>query len=199
MRRRHFLRGLPLLSVLGAAALGTTSGRASSSTPSSAPTSLPFGCAPGTLADLHHGHPLAVMEAVLPATPAQVFAALAAPEPWPAWLWMVQQVRYLDDRRGPGCERDVTVAGGGIIREHFLRWTPGERFTFWVTSTTSPLLALFMEDYLLRPVDGGQTRLRWTVRLSLRAPWAGLTPLATQLFQAEGARALPRLAAWLSR
>ena len=117
-----------------------------------------------------------------------------APEPWPRWLSMVKAVRYRGEARGVGCERDVTVATDDIIREHFIAWQPGARLSFYVSSTTSPLPSLFMEDYVLLPVAGGATRLRWTVQLALRPPASALTSVAKAYFRHQALGGLTRLA-----
>ena len=149
----------------------------------------------GTWRDLQHDRDPLLITAVLPASPARVFATLAAPEPWPRWLSLVENVAYRTDARGVGCERDVTVSGGGIIREHFIAWEPGHRLTFFVRETTSSLLAMFMEDYVLLPVDGGHTRLRWTVAARLTAPM--LNPAFRGVFRAEANTGLARLSTLL--
>lgn len=113
---------------------------------------------------------LLVSEVVLPASPRVVFDTLADPEPWPRWLSAVKKVEYRKPY-GVGTVRDVTTGGIGVIREHFFCWDEGERFSFSVSSSTSPLLETFYEDYLLKPVEGGQTRLVWTVACRGR-PWA---------------------------
>jgi hypothetical protein len=150
---------------------------------------------PGTWRDLQHDRDPLVMTAVLPASPRQVFEALVAPEPWPQWLSLVERVQYRDGARGVGCERDVTVRGGGVIREHFIAWQPGERLTFFVREATSSLLAMFMEDYVVLPIEGGATRLRWTVAARLSP--AALAPVFRRVFCQEAERGLVTLAALL--
>jgi uncharacterized protein YndB with AHSA1/START domain len=161
------------------------------------PARLPHDLRPGTWGDLqHHRQPL-VMSAVLRASPARVFATLAAPEPWPRWLSLVEQVRYRSNARGVGCERDVTTAGGVVIREHFIAWEPGQRLTFFVSSSTSSALAMFMEDYALFPVAGGHTRLRWTVAFELQPLFSPASSLFGAVFRQEADVGLGRLDAVL--
>ena len=133
-----------------------------------------------------------VHEAVLPASPAVVFDTLADPTPWPRWLSSVAKVEYRTPF-GPGAVRDVTTRGIGVIREHFIAWDRGERFAFSVSSSTSPLLTSFYEDYLLKPVDGGQTRLIWTVACDQR-PWAFFAgPALMTVFKTTTPDALSKL------
>ena len=198
MQRRTLLTALP--------AFGWTTicARRAAAQPSESPSEnvddderYPFALPAGTLADLQHQHDPIVMERVFPVTPSTFFRVLAAPEPWPRWLSLVEGVHYRDARREVGCERDVTVLGGGVIREHFIRWTPAEQFSFYVSSTTSDLLAFFMEDYVLRPVAGGRTRLRWTVQLRLKPPFSAATSMAKAAFRNQGLAGLARLATLL--
>jgi uncharacterized protein YndB with AHSA1/START domain len=183
----------PLLTVLSApAAIAAIAapGRAD-------PAPLTHALRPGTWGDLqHHREPL-MMSAVLRASPARVFATLAAPEPWPRWLSLVQQVRYRSDARGVGCERDVTTAGGVVIREHFIAWEPGQRLAFFVSSSTSSALAMFMEDYALFPIAGGHTRLRWTVAFELQPPFSTASSVFGAVFRQEAEVGLRRLDALL--
>lgn len=160
-------------------------------------TPLPHALRPGTWGDLQHDRQPLVMSAVLRASPARVFATLAAPEPWPQWLSLVEQVRYRSGARGVGCERDVTTAGGVIIREHFIAWEPGQRLTFFVSSSTSSALAMFMEDYALFPVAGGHTRLRWTVAFELQPLFSPASSLFGAVFRQEADVGLGRLDALL--
>lgn len=159
----------------------------------------PFSLRAGTWADLHEKTNPVCVSAILPASPSRVFATLAAPEPWPQWLSMVQHVHYRSDARGVGCERDVTVGTGDVIREHFIAWEPGARLTFYVTSSTSSLPSLFMEDYVLLPVQGGHTRLRWTVQMALHSPASLLLPVAKAYFATQAREGLSRLSALLEK
>ncbi len=189
--RRH------LLHVGAGAAVGAVFG-AHAAHAGDADGTLSYALRPGTWADLREGAAPVALSAVLPATPQRVFATLVDPEPWPRWLSMVQAVVYRSEARGVGCERDVTVGTGDVIREHFIAWEPGARLTFYVTHSTSPLPSLFMEDYLLLPVAGGATRLRWTVQMALHAPASLLTPVAKAYFASQAKAGLSSLAALLS-
>ena len=133
-----------------------------------------------------------VSEVVLPAKPRVVFDVLADPDPWPRWLSSVVKVEYRKPY-GVGTVRDVTTNGIGVIREHFFCWDEGERFSFSVSSSTSPLLTSFYEDYLLRPVEGGNTRLIWTVACRAK-PWAFFAgPALMSVFKSSTPGALEKL------
>jgi len=151
----------------------------------------------GSLNDFQHGHELVTMTAVLPATPQRVFNMLGAAEPWPKWLHLVKQVAYLDETRGVGCERDVVLFDDSVIREHFIAWSP-ERVAFYVTKSSSPAMQFFMEDFVMLPVEGGRTRLRWSMTYELRGAYNALGPAFGPVFKAEAEAGLVRLAAMLS-
>ncbi len=183
MHRRAFLVGV------GAAIAGATTARAA------ADDALPHALLPCTPSFLRTAPHVIRATAVLPASPQRVFDTLAAPAPWPLWLTLVEHVEYRTPF-GPGAIRDVTT-GAGVIREHFLAWEPGERFMFHVLSSTSSMLSRFMEDYVLRPVQGGRTRLQWTVALEMNGLAALAGPAAAAVFEVAMPAGLARLAALL--
>ncbi len=138
-----------------------------------------------------------VTEAHLPATPQRVFAILADPKPWPRWLPLVSDVQYRKPM-GLGTERDVTSSIGPIIRERFFHWDEGERFSFSVSSASSPAGVSFLEDYVLKPVRGGTTHLVWTTAFSAQWWATALGPAMASVFTAVGAPSMQRLAVEVS-
>ncbi len=133
-----------------------------------------------------------VSECVLPASPLVVSRVLADPEPWPRWLPLSKHVQYRKPY-GLGTERDVTTTGG-IIRERFFIWDEGERLAFSVSSSTLPVGKHFLEDWLLKPVQGGHTRFVWTIAFQGQ-PWAApLGPVLMSTFKAVTPSSLARLA-----
>ncbi|HEY1101196.1 MAG TPA: SRPBCC family protein [Myxococcota bacterium] len=157
---------------------------------------MSFALRGGSLVDLQHDRDAVRIERVLPAPPLRVFTMLGAAEPWPKWLHLVKQVAYLDDKRGVGCERDVKLYDDSVIREHFIAWSP-ERVAFYVTRSSSPALSFFMEDFVLLPIAGGRTRLRWTVAYELAGAHTLLTPAYGPVFQQQAEAGLDRLTAML--
>ena len=160
------------------------------------PVPMSWELRPGSLNDLQHGNDVVTMTAVLPATPLRVFTMLGAAKPWPQWLHLVRQVNYLDDTRGVGCERDVVLFDDSVIREHFIAWSP-QRVAFYVTKSSSPAMQFFMEDFVMLPVEGGSTRLHWTMTYELRGAYNALAPAFGPVFKAEAEAGLVRLAALL--
>lgn len=158
---------------------------------------MPWDLRHGTLSDFQHTKELVRVTVVLPATPQRVFAMLGAAAPWPQWLQLVNKIVYLDDTRGVGCERDVVLFDGSVIREHFIAWSP-ERVAFYVTKSSSPAMKFFMEEFVMLPIEGGRTRLRWSMTYELRGAYNALAPAFGPVFQAEAEAGLVRLVALLS-
>ncbi len=153
---------------------------------------LPHAWEPVDLSFVRHAPHSVVNEVVLPASPACVFEVLADPEPWPRWLPLVEGVTYRKPF-GKTTVRDVATLGGTLIREQFFCWDVGERFAFSVVRSSSSVGRHFLEDYLLRPVQGGATRLIWTCAFAPQ-DWAAPTgPLLVAAFAAVAPSSLRRL------
>lgn len=153
---------------------------------------MSFELRPGSQRDLQHDREAVRIERVLPASPRRIFAMLGAAEPWPQWLKLVKEVAYLDDVRGIGCERDVKLLDDSVIREHFIAWSQ-QRVTFYASRSSSPALSFFMEDFVMLPVTGGKTRLRWSMAYELRGAYGVLAPAFGPVFQQQAEAGLDRL------
>jgi hypothetical protein len=55
------------------------------------------------------------------------------------------------------------------LDEHFFRWEPGRRFSFYGTGASMPLVHALAEDYLLEELAPGKTRLTYSVAMEARA------------------------------
>ena len=98
--------------------------------------------------------------AKLDADPLSVFAELGDPSLW--FPMMRRSVWKTGATSGVGAEREVDVTGFGKFRERMLAWDPGERVAFTMIGTTSPLVDMMAEDWLLSREDI-YTRLSWIV------------------------------------
>jgi uncharacterized protein YndB with AHSA1/START domain len=121
-----------------------------------------------------------VVEAVVAAPRAAVFAALAEPRGWPQWFPNVRAACYTSPPPyGVGTIREANV-GGTTWVEEMIAWEAETRWAWTVTRTSLPFARAQVESFELTSADGG-TRVRWTVALEPRllarlgAPFMGRT------------------------
>ena len=108
----------------------------------------------------------------LAARPVDVFAIFEDGESWPRWFDGIHKVAWTSNKPyGVGTTRTVWLTPASID-EHFFRWEPGHRFSFYVTRQSMPLFHALAEDYLLEELAPGETRFTYSVaiepRLALR-------------------------------
>jgi len=128
----------------------------------------------------------------LAASPARVFEAFADAPGWPAWFPTMTRAAWVAGSGGVGSEREVSVRGFGSVRERFLAWEPGVRFSFTMIGATSPLVRRMGEDYRLS-ADGGGTRLACTVGIEPSRLGRVAMPLAKRLLLRSFRGAVARL------
>jgi len=102
---------------------------------------------------------------VIGKSPEEVFAALADATTWTKWFPLMTRCEWVSkETSGVGAERDVSLTLLGTYREKFIAWEPGERFSFTMTESSSPLAHAIAEDMILSPVEGGSaTAIDWTM------------------------------------
>ena len=97
------------------------------------------------------------------ATPAQVFAHFEDGDAWPRFFKGIRQVTWTSPKPfGVGTTRTV-VLDTLTVWEHFFRWEPGRRLSFYMTGISLPLVRRLAEDYLLEEISPGRTRFTYTV------------------------------------
>jgi len=95
--------------------------------------------------------------AELPVSADEAFEVLEDAASWPKWLRGVRHVEWTSPKPfGVGTTRTVKAAGAKF-HEHFFRWEPGRRFTFYVLASEGPvrIFRALAEDYLLEPTAHG--------------------------------------------
>ena len=97
------------------------------------------------------------------ASPDALFAQMVDPKTWLLWFPMMYRAEWITLKTsGVGAEREVVLRVFGKYRERMLAWEPGERFSFTMTGSTSPLVSRMAEDWRMSR-EGNGTRLDWTV------------------------------------
>jgi hypothetical protein len=105
----------------------------------------------------------------LTASPADVFAIFEDGESWPRWFQAIQKVVWTSSKPyGVGTTRTVWLISIALD-EHFFRWEPGRRFSFFGTGASMPLVHALAEDYLLQELAPGKTRFTYSVAMEPRA------------------------------
>lgn len=88
---------------------------------------------------------------------------------WPRWFKGIRRVQWTSPRPfGVGTTRVVTL-DLVTVDEHFFRWEPGRRLSFYLTRHSLPLAHVLAEDYLLEDAGAGRTRFTYTVAIRPRA------------------------------
>ena len=106
--------------------------------------------------------------AILDAPPEEVFAVLADIDEWPRWFADIRKgVWDTEPPHGVGSRRTVTL-NTMKVREAFLAWEVGRRYSFAIVASTLPLARSIVEDYRLTPAGDGKTRLDWDVSYEVR-------------------------------
>jgi uncharacterized protein YndB with AHSA1/START domain len=97
------------------------------------------------------------------ASAARVFEILATGEGLSEWFQDFVAVRWATpEPRGVGAEREFELKIL-TVRERFLAWEPGKRFSFHIYEITIPLVKAMLEDMRLEPTGDRSCRLLWTV------------------------------------
>lgn len=103
--------------------------------------------------------------AELPVSASEAFAILEDASSWPKWIPAIRHVEWTSPKPfGVGTTRTVRLTPTTVF-EHFFRWEPGSRFSFYVVAHRAPvpLFEALAEDYLLEPLDGKRCRFTYSV------------------------------------
>ncbi|AQW55026.1 SRPBCC family protein [Streptomyces violaceusniger] len=135
-----------------------------------------------------------VFVAEVSASPEAVFEAFTDVEGWPRWFRAVKEARSTDG----GKRRAIRLVGGGRFRETVMAVDPHERYAYRVDETNAPGLRALLEEWTLRPSDGGGTVVRYVFAVDgtvlLRAVVRAMRPGLRRAFH-QAVRNLDRMVA----
>jgi hypothetical protein len=118
----------------------------------------------------------------LDASPANVFAIFEDGESWPKWFRSIHKVTWTSKKPyGVGTTRTVWLPPVSID-EHFFRWEPNRRCSFYASGLSLPMAHALAEDYLLEGLSSGKTRFTYRVAMEPRLMVAVGGPLSRLYF-----------------
>lgn len=101
-------------------------------------------------------------------TPEQIFETLRGDKVWTEWGVALKEVQWTCEKPyGLGSTRTVYLMGGMAVEEVFFHWHENQRCTFYVKRGSIPNVISFLEDYIVTPLDNGETELQWTVAMEM--------------------------------
>jgi hypothetical protein len=102
----------------------------------------------------------------LAVSPERVWQSLTSPHSVADWTPLLRSIEWTSPRPfGVGTTRTVVLPGrAATIREFFLRWEEGKRFSFYGIEANRPLFERFAEDYIVEPSTKG-CRFTWSFAL----------------------------------
>jgi len=104
----------------------------------------------------------------LEASPAKVFAIFADADTWPKWFHAIHKAEWTSEKPyGVGSTRTIWMTPVSVD-EHFFRWEPDRRCSFYAAATSTPMVHALAEDYLLEEIAPGKTRFTYTVAMDPR-------------------------------
>jgi hypothetical protein len=130
----------------------------------------------------------------VPASAARTFSeALEDGAAWPQWFPGIREVRWTSPQPfGVGTTRTV-VLNSFTVQEHFFRWEPGRRFSFYATHISMPVGHVLAEDWLLTDTGPNRCRFTYTTAMEPSLFLRLATPISRAQFNGafkEGARGL---------
>lgn len=135
-------------------------------------------------------------DAVISASPEEVFKVLCDADAWPRWFAEMKHLRWTTPRPfGPGTQRTVVMNSGLVIDEHFFIWEEGRRYAFYSTTLNRPGLKALAEDYIL---DDHPQGCRFTYKVAVEPTWIAKAARIKPGMDAMFAAAPTALAAYLA-
>jgi hypothetical protein len=103
---------------------------------------------------------------------------------WTEWAPALKKVEWTSPKPyEQNATRDVTLAGGMVVREIFFHWKENERVAFYVTESNIPNLDVFAEDYRIERLSDDETKLTWVVAIQNRGFMTVFNPVMPYLLK----------------
>ncbi|MGD8318718.1 MAG: SRPBCC family protein [Myxococcales bacterium] len=116
--------------------------------------------------------------------PEDLMETLRGDTVWTEWASALKKVEWTSPKPyGQNATRDVTLAGGMVVREIFFHWKENERVAFYVAESTIPKLDVFAEDYRIERIDDDHTKLTWVVAIRNRGFMTVFNPVMPYLLK----------------
>ncbi len=137
-------------------------------------------------------------EIIINATPNKVFDVLAG-DTWKHWFKDFVGVKWTS--QGPygiGSTRIVDLKPLSV-KEKFLAWEYGKRYSFLIYEITLPLVKSMLEDMQLEETEDGKTLFRWNVYYTPSLIMLIIHPIARAIFGGMFKQSLNNLANYVQK
>lgn len=135
--------------------------------------------------DFFENAPLLVRSTmVAKCAPEDLMETLRGDTVWSEWAPALKKVVWTSKKPyAKNSTREVSLAGGMMVRENFFHWDENERVAFYVTESNIPGLEAFAEDYLIERLGPNETRLTWTVAITNSGFMSYLNPVTAKIMK----------------
>ena len=134
-------------------------------------------------------------EAIISATPEQVFDAITMT--MEEWFADIRGVEWTSPPpHAAGATRIVRLKALSV-KERFVNWEPGKRFTYAMDAISVPIVKQLMGDVHLSP-SGGGTRVEWVLHYRPSLLMRAVHPIARAIFGKMFRDSLTNLQRWIT-
>lgn len=136
---------------------------------------------------------------LIEASPEQVFDVLVKSD-WADWFVDFRKVTWTSQPPYQvGSTRTVEMKTLSV-KERFLAWEPGQRFSFSIDAISLPLISQMLEDMQLEPVENGRcTRFCWRVYYTPNLLMRSIHPIARAIFGKMFKQSLTQLKQYIEK
>ena len=110
-----------------------------------------------------------VSEAIIKATPEQIFDVFEDAHSWTVWAMPIQKVEWTSPKPfGIGTTRTVSMMGDMVGFEEFIEWERGKRMAFAFVACSKNATEKFLEDYRVTDLGDGSCKVEWYMAMEVR-------------------------------